>query len=396
MVNVLFTILKKNSRQYGMVIALVAAMIFFGILTDGVLFKPINLTNLVLQNSYILVLAVGMLLCCLTGNIDLSVGSVVAFVGAISAMLMVDAHFNPFLAMFVSLIAGGLIGAWQGAWIAFLRIPAFIVTLGGMLIFRGLALVLLKGQSKGPFPEVFQALSSGFIKDPFGGLKIGGFELHVLTVIIGVVITLFIVISELRKRKKDIKFALDPLPFGMWLVKLILLSAVIIAFSVVFALYRGIPNILVLLGVLIVIYYFITTKTVQGRHIYALGGNMKAAKLSGVKTEWVMFWVYTNMGIIAALAGMVFAARLNVATPKAGQNFELDAIAACYIGGVSTTGGIGTVIGVIVGGLFMGVLNNGMSIMGVGIDWQQAIKGFVLLAAVLFDLYSKTKSNKLG
>jgi putative multiple sugar transport system permease protein len=391
--NTLFVILKKNVRHYGMIIALVAAMIFFGVLTDGVLFRPVNLTNLVLQNSYVLILAVGMMLCILTGNIDLSVGSVVAFVGAVSAMMMVKANMNPFLAMFISLLIGGLIGAWQGFCIAFFRMPAFIVTLAGMLAFRGLAQVILKGQSYGPFPRVFQSLSSGYIADPFGGLSVGSVNLHVLTLIIGVVISALIVSGQTRERKRQQRYNFDLLPRGIWIAKLIFLVAVIMAFSIVFALYRGIPNILVLLGCLIVFYHFVTTKTVQGRHIYALGGNVKAAKLSGIKTEQVMFWVYANMGVIAALAGMVFAARLNVATPKAGQNFELDAIAACYIGGASTTGGIGTIIGAIVGGLFMGVLNNGMSILGVSIDWQQAIKGFVLLAAVGFDLYSKMRSS---
>jgi putative multiple sugar transport system permease protein len=391
----LFTVIKRNFRQYGMIVALAAAMILFGALTDGVLFKPVNLTNLVLQNSYVLILAVGMMLCILTGNIDLSVGSVVAFVGAVSALMMVDSSMNPFLAMILTLLAGGLIGAWQGFWIAFVNIPAFIVTLSGMLVFRGLAQVILKGQSKGPYPRVFQALSSGYIPDPFGGLPLGEeVTLHILTLIIGIAITLLIIVGEIRKRRKQKSYNFEVPPPGIWLAKVVFLSAVILAFSVVFALYRGIPNILILLGALILIYHFVTAHTVQGRHIYALGGNAKAAKLTGIKTEQVMFWVYTNMGIIAALAGMVFAARLNVATPKAGQNFELDAIAACYIGGASTTGGIGTIIGAIVGGLFMGVLNNGMSILGVSIDWQQAIKGMVLLAAVAFDLYSKKRSSR--
>ncbi|GHV85403.1 ABC transporter permease [Spirochaetia bacterium] len=388
-----FNFFKKNFRQYGMVLALVAAMILFGVLTDGVLFKPVNLTNLVLQNSYVLILAVGMMLCILTGNIDLSVGSVVAFVGAISALMMVDSSLNPFLAMFLSLLVGGAIGAWQGFWIAFVNIPAFIVTLSGMLVFRGLAQVILRGQSKGPYPRVFQSLSSGYIADPLGGINLGGTNLHILTLIIGAVIAVFIIVGEIRKRAKQKKYNFEVISPGLWLAKVVFFAAVIMAFSVVFALYRGIPNILILLGVLIVAYHFITAHTIQGRHIYALGGNAKAAKLTGIKTEQVMFWVYTNMGIIASLAGMVFAARLNVATPKAGQNFELDAIAACYIGGASTTGGIGTIIGAIVGGLFMGVLNNGMSILGVSIDWQQAIKGLVLLAAVAFDLYSKKRSS---
>ena len=378
-----------------MIIALVSAMIFFGIQTGGVLFRPVNLTNLILQNSYILILAVGMLLCILTGNIDLSVGSVVAFVGAIAAILMVDMHLNPFLVMFLALLIGGMVGAWQGFWIAFFRIPAFIVTLAGMLIFRGLAMVLLQGQSKGPFPRVFQSLSSGFIPDPLGGVTIAGTQLHAFTLLIGIVISALIVINEIIKQKRLQMLNYNVLPKGIWISKLVFLVGVIMYFSYIFAVYLGLPNILVLLGILIIIYHFISVHTVQGRHIYALGGNAKAAKLSGIKTQWVMFWVYTNMGVISALAGMVFAARLNVATPRAGTMFELDAIVACFIGGAATTGGIGTVIGAIVGGLFMGVLNNGMSLMGVSIDWQQAIKGFVLLAAVVFDLQSKRRSGSL-
>lgn len=385
--NRVLSILKKNFRQYGMLLALAIVMVLFQITTNGVLLRPVNLTNLVLQNSYILILAVGMLLCILTGNIDLSVGSVVAFVGAISATLMVDKGIPSVYAMLLALIIGGFIGAWQGYWIAYVKIPAFIVTLAGMLIFRGLALVVLQGQSKGPFPEMFQALSSGFIADPFKSEK------HLLTIIIGIVISIIIVISEITKRRKQIKFDFEILPLWAFIVKVVFLITIINAFTLVFASYKGIPNILVLLFILVIIYNFVTQKTIPGRHIYALGGNAKAAKLSGIKTERVMFWIYVNMGVISAIAGMVFAARLNVATPKAGQNFELDAIAACYVGGASTTGGIGTIIGAIIGGLFMGVLNNGMSIMGVGIDWQQAIKGFVLLGAVAFDLYSKAKNR---
>ena len=372
--NNVFGTMKKNFRQYGMLIALAIVMVLFQILTDGVLLRPVNLTNLILQNSYILILAVGMLLCILTGYIDLSVGSIVAFVGAISATLMVDKGVPAIYAMIIALIIGGAIGAWQAYWIAYVKIPPFIVTLAGMLIFRGLALVVLQGQSKGPFPEMFQSLSSGFIPDPFGG--------NGLTILIGILASAILVWNEIYKRRKARKYAFDEIPVWAFAVKALFLVAVIMAFTLVFASYKGLPNILVLLVVLILIYDFVTQKTVPGRHIYALGGNAKAAKLSGIKTEQVMFWVYVNMGVISALAGMVFAARLNVATPKAGVNFEMDAITACYVGGASTTGGVGTIIGAMVGGLFMGVLNNGMSIMGIGIDWQQAIKGFVLRAAL--------------
>jgi putative multiple sugar transport system permease protein len=396
--NILFTLLKKNARQYGMVIAMVLAMIFFGILTNGIFFRPVNLTNLVLQNSYVLILAVGMLLCTLTGNVDLSVGSIVCLVGAVCGVMIVDMNLNPFLAMFVALLIGAVIGMWQGFWIAFVRVPPFIATLAGMLAFRGLGQVIMQGQTKAPFPKEFQVIASGYIPDPLGeligGFTVGGVTLHLFSIVIGLAIVAFIIASETSKRKKQKEYNFDILPKGIWIAKITGIAAVLMAFTIVFALYRGLPNILILLGVLIVGYSFFASRTVQGRHIYALGGNAKAAKLSGIKTEWVMFWIYTNMAILASIAALVFAARLNAATPKAGQNFEMDAIAACYVGGSAVSGGIGTVIGAVVGGLFIGILNNGMSILGVSTDWQQAIKGFVLLAAVAFDLYSKSRSTK--
>jgi putative multiple sugar transport system permease protein len=392
--NTFFTLLKRNSRQYGMVIALAAAMIFFGILTGGIFFKPVNLTNLVLQNSYVLVLAVGMLLCTLTGNVDLSVGSIVCFVGAVCGVMIVDMHMNPFLTMLVALLIGALIGMWQGFWIAFVHVPPFIATLAGMLVFRGLGQVIMQGQTKAPFPEQFQVIASGYIPDPLGGLVLGDTKLHFLSIIIGLLVVAFIIAGEISKRKKQKAYNFDVLPKGIWIAKLAAIAAVLMAFTIVFALYRGLPNILIVLGILVVGYQFVASKTVQGRHIYALGGNAKAAKLSGVKTEWVMFWIYTNMAVLASIAALVFVARLNAATPKAGQNFEMDAIAACYVGGSAVSGGIGTIIGAVVGGLFIGVLNNGMSILGVSIDWQQAIKGMVLLAAVAFDLSSKKRSSR--
>jgi putative multiple sugar transport system permease protein len=392
--NTLFGLLRKNIRQYGMVIALITAMIFFGFLTGGTFFKPINLTNLVLQNSYVLILAVGMLLCTLTGNVDLSVGSIVCLVGAVLGVVVVDLHLNPYAAMLIALLMGALIGMWQGFWIAFVHVPPFIATLAGMLMFRGRGQVILQGQTKAPFPREFQMIASGYIPDPTGGLTIGGTTLHLLSIIIGLVVIAFIIIAEVRGRRKQRGYDFDVIPTGVWLLKVAGISVVLMAFTVVFALYRGFPNILVLLGILIVGYQFMASRTVQGRHIYALGGNIKAAKLSGIKTNWVMFWIYTNMAILAAVAAIVYVARLNAANPKAGQSFEMDAIAACYVGGSAVSGGIGTIIGAVVGGLFIGVLNNGMSLMGVSIDWQQAIKGFVLLAAVAIDLYSKMKSSR--
>lgn len=382
-------ILKSNMRQYGMGIALVSIMILFQILTGGILLKPLNVTNLILQNSYILVLAVGMLLVIITGNVDLSVGSVAAFVGAISGILMINLNMSVPLAIVISLLIGALVGAWQGFWIAYVKIPAFIVTLAGMLIFRGLTLVILKGQTLAPFPESFQTISSGFTYDIFGSSG-----LHITTLAVGIIFSVLYILVEINNRKNKIKYNFDILPVQFLIGKLVIIIVAINLLTFSLASYKGIPNVLILLFFLVIIYTFLANKTIPGRHIYALGGNAKAAKLSGIKTEKVMFWVYVNMGLLAALAGMVFAGRLNAATPKAGTNFELDAIAACYIGGASASGGIGTIIGAIIGGLVMGVLNNGMSILGVGIDWQQTIKGLVLLTAVAFDVYTKTKSKK--
>ena len=380
-------IIKANIRQYGMLIALISIMIFFQIVTDGILLKPLNITNLILQNSYILVLAVGMLLVIVSGNIDLSVGSVAAFIGAVSALMMVTYHVPFLLAVVISLLIGALVGAWQGFWIAYVKIPAFIVTLGGMLIFRGLTMVVLEGKSLSPFPVPFQKISSGFTPDFFGGQT-----LNISTVIIGIIFSVVYILLELQRRNVQLKYEFEVTSKKFMIGKMIAIVAVINLFMFVLASYKGIPNVLILLFALIVIYTFVTDKTIAGRRIYALGGNEKAARLSGIKTKRVTFWVYVNMGVLAALSGLVFAARLNAATPKAGNGFELDAIAACFIGGASATGGIGTIIGAIIGGLVMGVMNNGMSLVGLGIDWQQAIKGMVLLLAVAFDVYTKSKN----
>jgi putative multiple sugar transport system permease protein len=377
---------KNNIRQYGMIIALVLISVLFQILSDGTLLKPLNVTNLILQNSYILVLAIGMLLVIITGNIDLSVGSVAAFVGAISGVLMVSQKI-PFLpAVLICLLIGAAVGAWQGFWVAYVRIPAFIVTLAGMLLFRGLTMIVLKGMSLAPYPKTFQKISSGFIHDPFGG------RVHLLTLLIGAALSVLYIYMEMRSRRSKLRYKFDVLSPAWFAVQMILVVLVINLFTWVLAQYNGIPNILVLLAALVAVYSFVMNKTVMGRHIYALGGNEKAAKLSGVKTKSVTFWVFVNMGVLAAMSGLVFAARLNAATPKAGTNFELDAIAACFIGGASATGGVGTVLGAIIGGLVMGVMNNGMSLVGLGIDWQQGIKGLVLLFAVGFDIYNKSKA----
>ncbi|VTU20514.1 multiple monosaccharide ABC transporter permease [Variovorax sp. PBL-E5] len=379
--------LKNNLREYGMLISLVAIMVLFQVLTDGTLMRPLNLTNLLLQNSYIVIMALGMLLVIVAGHIDLSVGSVAGFIGALAAVLMVEYDWNFVPACIVCLIAGGLVGAAQGWFVAFFRIPSFIVTLAGMLVFKGLTLALLAGQSVGPFPEVFQKLSSGFVPD-----VLGGESLRTTSLLLGVAAAAALVFFKLRGRAKLAKYGMAQEPYAFFLGKNLFFAAIIVLLCYLLATYKGLPNVLIVMAVLIVAYDFVTNRTTVGRRIYALGGNEKAARLSGIKTQRLAFLTFVNMGVLAALAGLVFAARLNTATPKAGLGFELDVIAACFIGGASASGGVGKVMGAVIGAFVMGVMNNGMSILGIGIDYQQVIKGLVLLAAVFIDVYNKNKT----
>ena len=383
----LSALFKSNIRQYGMLIALIVVMLFFQIATNGILFKPVNITNLVLQNSYIIIGALGMLLVIVSGWIDLSVGSVVAMVGALAGVLIVRYQVDWVLTVAICLLVGAAIGAFQGYWIARWKIPAFIVTLAGMLIFRGLTFVLLQGESVGPFPVGFQKISSGFIPDFFNN---PGF--HLTTIVIGVLLSAALIVFDWRARKNQLKYGFEVTPIYFFIIKNVVLTAAVMGLCYLMASYKGLPNILILLFVLIAFYSFITKQSVIGRRIYAMGGNEKAAKLSGVNTPRLLFLTFVNMGVLAATAGMVVAARLNSSTPNAGDGLELDVIAACFIGGASASGGIGTVMGAVVGAFLMGVLNNGMSIMGVGIDWQKVVKGLVLLAAVFFDVYNKNKN----
>jgi putative multiple sugar transport system permease protein len=377
---------KNMLREYGLLISLVAIMGFFQVMTNGTLFQPLNLTNLILQNSYIIVMALGMLLVIVAGHIDLSVGSVSGFVGAVAAVLMVEYEMNFALAALICLVLGGVIGAAQGYWVAFYKIPSFIVTLAGMLVFKGLALAVLQGASVGPFPPEFQLLSTGFIPDPFAGEN-----LRVASLVIGLGMALALLVSKVVGRAARAKHGMENEPTAIFIVKNLVLAAMIAAFSYLLASYRGLPNVLIVMLLLMLVYDFVTSKTTLGRRIYALGGNEKAARLSGINTERLTFYTFINMGVLAALAGLIFAARLNTATPKAGLGFELDVIAACFIGGASASGGVGKVLGAVIGAFIMGVMNNGMSIMGIGIDWQQVIKGLVLLAAVCVDVYNKKK-----
>jgi putative multiple sugar transport system permease protein len=379
--------LKSNVREYGMLMSLVVIMGLFQFLTDGTLLQPLNLTNLVLQNSYIVVMAMGMLLVIVAGHIDLSVGSVVGFIGALAAVLMVQLgwHFVP--ATIACLLAGAAIGAAQGWFVAFFRIPSFIVTLAGMLVFKGLSLALLQGQSVGPFPAAFQLLSSGFVPD-----VLEGESMRTTSLVAGIVVAAALVAAKLRERSNQQRHAMESEPYPFFIAKNAVFVAIIVGLSWKLASYKGLPNVLVIMALLMLFYDFVTTRTTIGRRIYALGGNEKAARLSGIRTQWLSFWTFVNMGVLAAVAGLVFAARLNTATPKAGTGFELDVIAACFIGGASASGGVGKVLGAVIGAFVMGVMNNGMSILGIGIDYQQVIKGLVLLAAVFVDVYNRRKA----
>lgn len=380
------TLISNNIQTYGMVIALVGIAVLFQILTNGILLTPLNITNLIMQNSYIIILAIGMLIVIITGEIDLSVGSVAAFVGAVAGMLLVTHDFPIWLAIILCLLIGAMIGAWQGFWVAYVNIPAFIVTLAGMLIFRGLTLVTLQGETIAPFPDGFRSLSSAFLPDWFGGQ-----DFHILTIVLGIIFSVLFILYELNFRRTNRKYNLRVSSFPSFVTKLIIFTFAINFFTYSLARYAGTPYILLILILLIIGYTFVMNRTVIGRHVYSVGGNENAARLSGVKTKKIKFLAFVNMGVLAAFAGLVFAGRLNAATPQAGTLFELDAIAAAVIGGASFSGGVGRVFGAVIGALVMGLLNNGMSLMGIGIDWQQAIKGLVLLLAVAFDVLSKRR-----
>lgn len=375
-------------KKYTMVIVLALVIILFTVNTGGKMLLPQNVNNLIVQNAYVFILATGMLFCILTGgNIDLSVGSVVCFVGAVGGKMMVTNEMNPYLSIIVMLLVGLLIGAWQGFWIAYVRIPPFIVTLAGMLVFRGLSNVVLEGMTLAPMPDNFLALFNNYIPDFFG---MEGFNMTCF--LVGVVVCVLYVFMVLKGRASRAKKGYRVESFGGVLIKMIVICAAVLAFMFRLAQYKGIPNSLVWIVLVIAVYTYIASKTTVGRYFYAVGGNEKATKLSGINTNRVYFLAYLNMGFLAAVAGMVTTARLNSANPTAGTNFEMDAIGACFIGGASAYGGTGTVPGVIIGALLMGVLNLGMSIMGVDQNMQKVVKGLVLLAAVIFDVVSKRKS----
>ena len=371
--------LKKNT----MVIALIIVALFFTIQTDGALLLPSNITNLIAQNGYVVILAVGMLLCILTGgNIDLSVGSVVCLVGAVVGKLMVTEGVNMWVAIGVGLLVGLGIGVWQAFWIAYVRIPPFIVTLAGMLLWKGIALLVLDGLTISPMPEKYIGLFNNYVPN------------YVTALIVGGIICLSFIASVVIKRVKAKKNGYQQANLIGDIAKCAVITIVVMFVSYKLYSYKGLPIILILLAVIVAAYAYYTSKTVSGRYYYAVGGNENAAKLSGVKTNRVYFIAYVNMAVLSAVAALVCIARFNSAAPTAGANYEMDAIGACFIGGASAYGGIGTVPGVVIGAIFMGVLNNGMSIMGIDANWQKAVKGLVLLAAVAFDVISKRRQTK--
>ncbi len=377
-------LLKKNT----MIIALIVVTIFFTITTNGTLLVPQNVTNLIAQNGYVVILAVGMLICILTGgNIDLSVGSIVCLIGSIAGTLIVNKRVNNWVAIVICLVIGIVIGVIQGYWIAYLRIPAFIVTLAGMLLWRGVALIVLDGLTVSPFPDSYLNLFNSYVPDIFNS------NLNILAIMIGIVVCVIYVcamlISRMNKRKKG--YQLNTVLSETSQIVIICIIVMALAFSL--ASHKGIPMILILLAVIVFAYTYYTTKTVPGRYLYAMGGNEKAAKLSGINTNRVLFFAYVNMAFLSAVAALVCVARFNSAAPTAGMNYEMDAIGSCYIGGASAYGGIGSVPRVVIGAIFMGVINNGMSIMGIDSNVQKVVKGVVLLAAVTFDVLSKKRGK---
>jgi putative multiple sugar transport system permease protein len=383
-----------NPRQSGIYVAFALIVVLFSVLTGGTMLQPENISNIIVQNSYVLILAIGMILIIIAGHIDLSAGSVVAVTGAVSAVLMVNLNMPWPLALLLTLVVGALIGAWQGYWVAYFGIPAFIVTLAGMLVFRALTLTVLGNQGIGPFPDPIRTLSNGFTDGYLGNIglgPLGGADL--VSLLVGVLVVAGIALSQWRTRRGRMNYLqpVDPLP--VFLLKIGGAGVVVLAVVVQLARFKNIPWVLVLLAALVLFYTLLTTRAVFGRRIYAIGGNLQAATLSGVKVKSVVFWIFVNMGVLSALAGVIFAGRLNQAGPTAGTSFELDAIAAAFIGGAAVQGGVGKVVGAITGGLIMAVINNGMSLIGAPSEQVMLVKGLVLLAAVAYDIWTKRRGG---
>ncbi|WP_417506596.1 multiple monosaccharide ABC transporter permease [Microbacterium sp.] len=383
----LLSLATRNLRQSGILVAFVAIVAFFAILNPTFL-SPGNLTNIVLQYSYILILAIGMVIVIIAGHIDLSVGSVVALTGATAAVLVIRMQLPWWVGVIAALVVGLLVGAWQGFWVAFVGIPAFIVTLAGMLLFRGLTFIVLGNVSLSPFGGTYYSIANGFFNGLFGGYGVDVFTLVIFAIGVG-----GYAVWQVRSRRSKVAHQQSVEALGWFILKIALIAAVVMWFGYQLSTSRGLPFVLILLAVLVIAYSVITQKSVFGRHVYAIGGNLHAALLSGVNVRRVNFWIFVNMGLLAGVAGVVFSSRTNGAQPGAGNMFELDAIAACFIGGAAVTGGVGRVGGAIVGGLIMAVMSNGMQLMGLDQATQQVVKGLVLLIAVAFDVWNKRRAG---
>ncbi|GIM96503.1 multiple monosaccharide ABC transporter permease [Paractinoplanes toevensis] len=384
-----------NLRQSGIYIAFAAIVLLFTILTDGDMLAPQNISNIIVQNSYILILAIGMILVIISGHIDLSVGSVVAATGAIAAVLMVNHNMPWPLALLITIVVGAAIGAWQGYWVAYFGIPAFIVTLAGMLLFRAITYMILGNRGIGPFPESVRTLANGFTDGYLGNIGLGNYlgGADLLSLLIGVFAVVGIVVSQWRSRAGRARYGQVVEALPLFVAKIVVAAVVVMFVIVQLARFRNLPWVLVLLAILVLGYSLLTNRAVFGRQIYAVGGNLQAATLSGVKVKSVVFWIFVNMGVLSAVAGIIFAGRLNQANPTGGDQFELDAIAAAFIGGAAVQGGVGKVVGAITGGLIMGVINNGMSLIGAPSEQVMLVKGAVLLAAVAFDVWTKRRAG---
>ena len=374
-------------KKYGMVVALILVYFIFAALTGGKNLTPININNLIMQNGYVVILAVGMLLCVLTGNVDLGVGSVVASCGAVAGTLIVEHGVSTPLAMIAALATGALFGVFVGFFVSQLSIPPFIVTLATMLMGRGICYVILQSKTMGPLPADYNWISTGFLPT----VKVGGVDM--VSIIVALVAIVLIFLGDFKSRAAAQKHGLPVIRMWQTVAKDVVISCIVLFFFYKLGCYQGIPVLLVLMALVVGAYHFLTTQTVAGRQIYAMGGNAKAASLSGINTKKVFFWVYANMGLLCGVAGIVLSARNASATPKAGDGFEMDAIASCYIGGAATSGGVGTVIGAVVGAFIMGILNNGMSLAGFDTNVQKIVKGAVLLGAVTMDLLSRRKKG---
>jgi len=382
------SLVSRNLRQSGIYVAFVVIVALVAVLTDGLSLNPTNVTNIVLQYSYILILAIGMVIVIIAGHIDLSVGSVVALTGAVSATLVIKHGLPWWVGILAALGVGLLIGAWQGFWVAYVGIPAFIVTLAGMLLFRGLALEVLHSVSLSPFPPAYGQVATGFLNGLIGG---NGYD--AFTLLIFALAVVGYAVSQYRTRVARVRYEQPVESFPLFVLRVVVVAAIVMWFAWQLAHARGLPIVLLILAVLILAYGILTNRTVFGRQVYAIGGNLAAATLSGVKVRAVNFWIFVNMGFLAAIAGVIFSSRSNGAQPGAGNMFELDAIAACFIGGAAVTGGVGTVVGAVVGGLLVAVMSNGMQLLGVDQSIQSVVKGLVLLLAVAFDVYNKRRAG---